>query len=270
MTGEPFHDGSGRRELASAITARTNPLTARVFVNRVWRHHFGSGLVATPSDFGSRSSPPTHPGLLDYLASTFMDRGWSMKNLHRRIMLSAVYRQESLDRPRCRAVDPENGLLARANRRRLDFESMRDGMLFAAGQLDLRMGGRPVDIETQPFTTRRSVYALIDRNNFSGLLRTFDLPNPDSSAPARPDTTVPQQALFALNARFTQEMSAAVAARIRAGSGDPVQAAFRIVLARDPLPEEHRLGSEYLDGRPEALTELVQSLLMTNEFMFVD
>jgi hypothetical protein len=269
VSGKQFEDGSGRRELAEAIASRENPLTVRVLVNRVWRHHFGTGIVATPSDFGSRSSPPTHPELLDYLSATFMDRGWSLKDLHRRITLSAVYRQASLDRPECRTVDPENSLLWRANRRRLEFEAMRDGMLSLAGRLDRTMGGRPVNIESRRhFTGRRSVYALIDRNNFSGLLRTFDLPTPDSSAPERPNTTVPQQALYALNSRFVQRMSSAAAERIR--DTDPLRDAFRLVLARDPTPEERQLLAEYLDERPESLPELVQSLLMTNEFMFVD
>src|SRR5205807_2181406 len=125
----PFTHGSGRLDLARAITDRHNPLTARVMVNRVWLHHFGAGLVHTPSDFGLRSDPPTHPDLLDYLARTFMDDDWTFKKLHRRILLSATYRQRSDDRPDCRRLDPENLLLWRTNRQRLDFEATRDALL---------------------------------------------------------------------------------------------------------------------------------------------
>ncbi len=140
----PFQHGSGRLELARAIADRNNPLTARVLVNRVWLHHFGKGLVGTPSDFGLRSDPPTHPELLDHLATTFMADGWSIKKLHRRIVLSAVYQQRSDDRPDGRRVDPENALLWKMNRRRLDFEATRDALLAVSGRLDRTPGGPPV------------------------------------------------------------------------------------------------------------------------------
>ncbi|MEZ6052663.1 MAG: DUF1553 domain-containing protein [Planctomycetaceae bacterium] len=195
----PFSKGSGRLELAEQVVAPDDPLTARVFVNRVWMQHFGAALVATPSDFGTRSDPPTHPELLDWLAASFIEQGWSLKWLHREIMLSASYRQVSIDRPEARSVDPENRLLWRSNRQRLDFESMRDAMLMVAGVLDPGLNNRSVDIEASPESSVRTVYTFIDRNNFSGLLRTFDYPSPDASSPQRPHTTVPQQSLYGMN-----------------------------------------------------------------------
>ena len=143
---QPFTHGSGRLELARAIASRENPLTARVMVNRLWLHHFGAGLVTTPDDFGLRSDPPSHPELLDYLAWRFMQDGWSLKKLHRLLMLSSVYQQKSDDNLRHEKLDPDNRLLAKMNRRRLDFESMRDTLLFVAGNLDHSFGGRPVDL----------------------------------------------------------------------------------------------------------------------------
>ncbi|MEW4529267.1 PSD1 and planctomycete cytochrome C domain-containing protein [Maioricimonas sp. JC845] len=273
VAGE-FKEGSGRLELARAVASPENPLTARVIVNRVWMHHFGNPLVATPSDFGTRADPPTHPELLDWLAWTFMHQdNWSLKALHRRIMLSATYRQASGDRPEARTVDPENQLLWRMNRRRLEFEAMRDGLLAAAGRLDPAAGGRPVDLGKKPDFNRRTIYALIDRNNFPGLLRTFDLPSPDSSAPQRPRTTVPQQALFGMNAPFVQEIAGEIAGQVKANAPSPegqVDAAFRQVLGRDPDGEERALAVAYLQKSPERLTDFVQALLLTNEFMFVD
>ena len=151
---QPFATGSGRLELARAIVDPANPLTARVIVNRVWMHHFGAGLVRTPSDFGTRAEPPSHPELLDWLASRFVEDGWTLKKLHRRIMLSADLsasrRRGPADRRRARqapsSVDPENRLLWRMNERRLSFEEMRDSLLAAAGELDRTVGGRPGDL----------------------------------------------------------------------------------------------------------------------------
>lgn len=199
---KPFENGSGRLELAQAIASRDNPLTARVIVNRVWQHHFGKGFVTTPSDFGLRSDPPSHPELLDWLAWNFMENGWSLKKLHRQIMLSAVYQQSSNDRPAFSEIDPNNTLLWRMNRRRLEFEALRDSLLAAAENIDLTMGGQPVNIVSKPFVPRRSVYGFIDRQNLPGVFRTFDFANPDSTSPQRFFTTVPQQALFMLNSAF--------------------------------------------------------------------
>ncbi|MEX1097952.1 MAG: PSD1 and planctomycete cytochrome C domain-containing protein [Planctomycetales bacterium] len=212
---QPFRDGSGRLEMAEAIVAPRNPLTARVFVNRVWLQHFGRGLVETPSDFGTRAEPPSHPELLDHLAAEFVAGGWSIKRLHRRILLSRTWRQASADRPDCRSIDPENRLLWRMNRRRLDLEALRDGLLAAGGALDSTLGGPSISLTDAPFTPRRTVYGFIDRQNLPGLFRTFDFASPDAHTPQRHLTTVPQQGLFLLNSPFVLEQ-----AERAAGDGD--------------------------------------------------
>jgi len=255
----PFTEGSGRLELARAIANPDNPLTARVFVNRVWAHHFGKPLVATQSDFGLRSEPPTHPELLDYLARRFMDEGWSVKNLHRMIVLSAAYRQASLDRADGYVKDPENHLLWRQNRRRLDFETTRDSLLAMAGKLDLAQGGPPVDMFSMPFTTRRTLYGLVERQNLPSVFRSFDFANPDAHAPQRFETTVPQQALFLMNSPFAVEQARAFAAREEfAGCADSDARAasmFRAAYQREPSAEETALIRDFLartfDNGPE-------------------
>ena len=179
-----FKKGSGRLELAQDIASPQNPLTARVIVNRVWMHHFGAGIVRTASDFGIRGTPPSHPELLDYLASHFMQEGWSLKKLHRQILLSAVYQQASVLRPDQEEKDPENKLLWRMNPTRLEFEPMRDSWLAVAGDLDLTIGGRGFDIQSRRAQGRRSVYAFIDRQDLPQLFRTFDFASPDVSTAA--------------------------------------------------------------------------------------
>ncbi|MCA9074498.1 MAG: PSD1 domain-containing protein [Planctomycetaceae bacterium] len=269
-----FSQGSGRLELAQQIVSPNNPLTARVFINRVWMQHFGSPLVSTPSDFGTRSDPPTHPELLDWLAASFIEHGWSLKWLHREIMLSAAFQQASIDRPAARSADPENRLLWRMNRRRLDFEPMRDSLLFVAGRLDPSLNSRSVDIEASPDAGQRTVYTFIDRNNFSGLLRTFDYPSPDATSPQRPNTTVPQQSLYEMNAPFVQKMAESVIARPDVQSmsspDEQVTAMFRVILGRDPSEDERRLALDLLSTGDGQLIKLSHALLMTNEFLFVD
>ncbi|MEP6670075.1 MAG: PSD1 and planctomycete cytochrome C domain-containing protein [Chthoniobacter sp.] len=210
---QPFKDGSGRLELGKAIASKDNPLTARVFVNRVWNLHFGAGLVRTPGDFGTKGEPPTHPELLDYLATRFMSEGWSVKKLHRAIMLSSAYQQSSDLRTDAAQADPENRLVWHMNRRRLDFEAMRDSLLAVAGQLDSTMGGRPVEITAAPYAKRRAVYGLIDRQNLPGVFHTFDFATPDQTSPQRHVTTVPQQALFMMNNPFVIQQAQALVAK---------------------------------------------------------
>lgn len=266
-----FTQGSGRLELARTIASPENPLTSRVWVNRVWLQLFGSGLVTSPSDFGVRTDPPSHPELLDWLASRFMDSGWSTKELIREIVLSSTYRQSISVSSLADSIDPENRLLWRQNRRRFQFEQMRDSMLSAAGVLDDRMNGRPVELEARPFTHRRSIYSFIDRNNFSSLLRTFDYPSPDASNPQRPNTTVPQQALFGLNSPFIEELAQATAARA-AGTTAEERATwlFRIVLSRNPSSEELSDSVAYLSRHPDSLWQVAQVLLLTNEFQYIE
>ncbi len=249
---QPFKQGSGRLELAQAITSPSNPLTPRVMANRVWLWHFGSGLVRTPSDFGLRSEPPTNPELLDYLAARFREDGWSIKKLHRLIMLSSTYQMSSSDNPTYGKVDPENTFLWRMNRRRLDFEALRDSMLAASGKLDLTLGGPSVDITQQPSPPRRTVYSFIDRQNLPGVFRVFDVASPDTHSPQRYQTTVPQQALFLLNSPFLIDQATALVKRPEiSGAANPeerLRQIYRIVYSRDPAPDELALGLKFLNA----------------------
>ncbi|MEX2112360.1 MAG: PSD1 and planctomycete cytochrome C domain-containing protein [Pirellulales bacterium] len=274
----PFNpNDSGRLELAQAIADRNNPLTARVIVNRVWLAHFGAPLVATPSDFGLRSTPPTHPELLDHLAWNFMEHGWSLKWLHRQIVLSAAYQQASVDRTDCRAIDPENARLWRMNPRRLDFESTRDALLSVAGQLSPAQGGKPFDNVADPSSTRRTLYARIDRLNLPGVFRTFDFPNPDASSPERNLTTIPQQALFLMNNPLVQTCARQMLARPDVASlvdeHQKVRRLYQLAFGRDPIEDERQWSLEMLKdaaARPAAWEEFAQGLVLANEFVFID
>lgn len=289
---QPFTHGSGRLELARAIASRDNPLTARVMVNRVWLHHFGAGLVTTPDDFGLRSDPPSHPEMLDYLAARFMQDGWSLKKLHRHIMLSSVYQQKSDDNLRHEKLDPDNRLLSKMNRRRLDFESMRDTLLRVAGDLDPALGGRSVDLmkpqERSHGSSRRTVYGTIDRNDLPSLFRVFDFANPDLSTAQRDTTTVPQQALFFLNSPFVMAQACTLVHRPEfqrlTDETQRIRHFYQRVYQRDPSAEEIQRGLRFLQSKPAAtgtgapnekqpLTpqeRYGQVLLMSNELMFVD
>ncbi len=194
-----FTQGSGRDQVAARITSPDNPLTARVMVNRVWMRLMGASLVDSPSDFGVRCPPPRLQAVLDDLAVEFMQSGWSIKQLVRRIATSSAYRQSSLARDEAAAIDTENALYWRMNRKRMDFESLRDGVLAAAGQLDSRIGGESEKIHQPPYSHRRTVYAHIDRQNLPGVFRNFDVASPDAHSPQRLPTTVPQQGLYLLN-----------------------------------------------------------------------
>jgi mono/diheme cytochrome c family protein len=270
--GTAFQQGSGRLELARAIVDANNPLTARVLVNRVWMLHFGTPLVASPSDFGVRSDPPSHPELLDHLAIHFVESGWSIKELHREMLLSATWKQASTDRPEARQVDPENRLYWRMNRRRREFESLRDSWLAASSRLEPQMFGRPFELEKQPFTARRTIYGLVDRNNLPALLRTFDFPTPDASSPQRPQTTVPQQALYGMNSPFVQQAAASLAEQTDAvkDTGSRVDALFQRALSRQPTFVERDRFVHLVNEKQVGWPELAQVLLISNEFAFVD
>ncbi|MDG2220176.1 MAG: PSD1 and planctomycete cytochrome C domain-containing protein [Rubripirellula sp.] len=248
----PFQHGSGRLELANAIIDPTNPLTARVMVNRVWMHHFGHGLVSTPSDFGTRAAPPSHPDLLDWLATDFAKNGWSVKALHRRILLSETYRQSSFgpndttQLQLAQQTDPDNELLWRFNAQRLGFEELRDSILLANGQLDSTMGGNSVPLFKTPYPTRRTLYGLVDRQYLPGTLRIFDFANPDLHVPKRSETTVPQQALFFMNHPWILQQARKLAKEIQQTNGGPVvddrraiADLFQRLLQRNPTEEEY-------------------------------
>jgi hypothetical protein len=288
-----FQKGSGRLELAQAVASASNPLTARVLVNRAWLWHFGKGLIGTPSDFGLRSDPPSHPELLDYLAAEFIASGWSIKALQRRIMLTSTYQQESAPRPDGLARDPENRLLWRFNRQRLDFESIRDSVLAVAGSIGPGLGGPSSPIDSPVFSSRRTLYGLIDRQNLDGVYRTFDFAVPDATSPRRFVTTVPQQALFLMNSPFLHEQARRLSREIlhepdSSSAKDPESAVCRLyrrVLGRLPEGDELALATAFIRGQADGWKpgqsthgesqlspweQLSQVLLLTNEFMFVD
>ena len=248
--GSVFHSGSGRLELARAIATADNPLTARVMVNRVWGHLFGAGLVATPSDFGTRGERPTHPKLLNHLAKEFADDGWSVKDLIKRIVLSRTYRQSSSTSPRGVAEDPGNRLLWRQNRLRLDFEALRDSILAVAGKLDPTIGGAPFDLKATPGSARRTLYAYVSREVPSQLMRSFDFSNPEEHSPRRQLTTVPQQSLFLMNSPFLSGQARSVAAGCRE-TADCVSRVHRAALGRAPNARELTEAMEFVSVRGE-------------------
>jgi hypothetical protein len=292
----PFAQGNGRLELARAIASPDNPLTARVMVNRVWQHHFGAGLVKTPSDWGLRAEAPSHPELLDWLALRFVESGWSLKALHRIIVSSEAYQRASAgqdpwpddERARLRRIDPDNRLLASFPLRRLDFEQLRDAHLAVTGELESRIGGSPSGL-LDPSNQRRSVYGLVDRQFLPGVLRTFDFANPDLHVAVRHETTVPQQGLFFLNGPFAANRARMLA---RAVSGlspeDRIRHLHRRLFQRAARPNEIAAGLQFVaeaerapdravrpevgppEPRLEPWEQYAHVLLLTNEFAFAD
>lgn len=281
---KPFQTGSGRLELARAITSPDNPLTARVLVNRIWAQHFGTGLVPTQSDFGSRAEPPSHPELLDWLAHEFMASGWSIKQVHRWIVLSSTYRQSAVSRqPNAESIDPANRWLHRYPRRRLDFEALRDSILAATGELDLRMGGKAFDLEAGVAIPRRTVYGRIDRRFVPAVLRSFDFANPDLHSPQRFTTTIPQQALYFLNSPWLVQRARALAKRSMTATTSPVNtsgaltALYDFVHHRAPTSRERELAVRFLEsaapieaGGLTAMEQLAQVLLFSNELAHIE
>ncbi len=265
-----FKNESGRLALARTITSRDNPLTARVWVNRVWAEFFGQGLVTTPSDFGLRADPPSHPELLDYLADRFMEERWSLKKLQRLMVTSNAYKQSSDIQAVGLKKDPGNRWLWRMTRRRLSAEEVRDGLLQAGGVLDLKMGGRPVAF-TEPQNYRRSIYGLVDRQQLPTLLTTFGFPSRDAHNPQRHGTLVPQQMLFMMNHPFVMDSATRVAQRAKGGRTLPeqVREIYRAILLRQPSEPELRSALQYVDSGG-ACEELAQSLFMSNEFSYLD
>lgn len=256
----PFTDGSGRRELALAIASRTNPLTSRVLVNRVWMYHFGAGIVSSPDDFGNMSEKPTHPELLNWLAVQFVENGWSLKMLHRKMLTSQTYRQSAnpTTNPLFASrgdnnpdkVDAGNKYLWRSNLRRLDFESIRDALILLTGKMDRSVGGRPVNITDEPISYRRSIYGYIDREHLSDLQSQFDFSDPDMPNSRRNSTIVPQQALFFMNNPLSVEVARAVVARpevVGAINDDAkITTLYRIMFQRTPKPAESRFAKEFI------------------------
>jgi hypothetical protein len=272
---ELLQTGSGRLQLANAIGNAQNPLTARVMANRIWLYHFGTGIVRTPSNFGQAGSRPTNPELLDYLAARFVETGWSVKALHREIMLSAVYALGSGSQTADETADPDNTLFWRANRRRLDVEALRDSILSVGGKLDLTMGGP--SFEWDKGVTRRTVYGKISRLQMERMLTLFDFPTPDMTSEQRPATNVPTQRLFFLNSDLVTQAARDLTVRLHQEATDNpqrIRRAYKLLYGRDASEIEVDKGLAFLRteeaGGDSAWQRYAQVLLSTNEFIFID
>ncbi len=279
-----FTQGSGRLDFAEAVFREGAPLAARVMVNRVWRHHFGKGLVETPSNFGVQGDRPSHPELLDDLAARFIRAGWSLKWLHREILLSSAYRQVSappLDArvTRAQSLDPENRLLWRMNRLRLEVEAWRDGILRASGNLDLKLGGAPQELSA-PQNVRRTLYGVVKRRELDDLLRLYDFPDPTTHSPARFPTTTPLQQLYVLNGAFIGRQAEALLARLRKEVPEDrdgqVRRAHHLLYGRPPSEVELKAARNFLAGdavtppNDETWRQYLEVLLARNEMMFLN
>jgi hypothetical protein len=290
IVGKMPKQQSGRLELAQWLTSREHPLTARVMANRVWRHLFGAGIVRTVDNFGFSGERPSHPELLDHLAIRLVDSGWSVKALIREIVLSRTYRQASTHRAHVFDQDPDNRLLWRANKRRLDAEVIRDSMLAVAGVLDpsRRPGSLVAELDGQSvsligFNTqlppdldgskRRSIYLPVLRDNLPDVLEQFDVANPNLVTGDRDVTNVPLQALYLLNSRFVQDQASALAKRVQL-SADRIQCAFDLCFNRPPDAQEIELAKDFFRGRStddlKVLAAFCQSLLSSAGFRFAD
>ena len=267
---------TGRRKaLADWITRPDNPLTARVMVNRLWLGHFGRGIVSTPGDFGTQGASPSHPELLDWLATEFVARGWSLKALHRLMVTSATYRQSSIPSARTLEADPDNVLVSRMTRRRLEGEAVRDALLAVSGQLDSRVGGPSVFPDLPPGVdsrggwtrstseadrNRRSLYVFIKRNLKFPLFDAFDVPDTNLSCPERNISVNAPQALMLLNSEQVLEQARILAGKVYAGApnltdlDDLVTRGYRLSMGRDPLPSERDRAVAFLRRQPELLS----------------
>lgn len=262
--------GSGRLQLARDIASPGNPLTPRVMVNRIWQHHFGTGIVATPSNFGQLGERPTHPELLDYLAARFVESGWSIKSVHREILLSRTYASAWARSASNEEKDPGNRYLWRANRQRLDVESMRDALLAVAGCLDTAQIGGPALRLTDEKNLRRTVYGFRSRRKLDPLLAMFDHPNPNTTNEQRNVTSVPVQRLYFLNSPLVLREAGMLAARLKGPDEQRIKDAYELVYARPPSGEELQLGLEFLKQGDDAWPRYAQVLLAANEFLYVE
>ena len=267
----PFSDGSGRREMAEATVHPGNPLTARVMVNRVWAWHFGQALCRTPSNFGILGETPSHPRLLDWLAQRFVSGGWSLKQLHREILLSATWQMSSRFDAQKFAKDGDNRLLWRMNPRKLEVEIWRDSLLAVTGELDRTIGGEPSDAIMN--SARRSLYAIISRSGeqleSDAFFRLFDFPAAHATAEKRNTTTVPQQYLFMMNNPFMTKRAAALVRSLQSIEGDRprIEEAYERLYGRPVTAAERDVGLEFLNGRPERWNEYAQVLLCAHELI---
>jgi hypothetical protein len=304
LNGESFEgreETSGRLQLANWIVDRNNPLTARVMVNRIWQYHFGKAIVNTASDFGRQGQPPTHPELLDWLALAFMDSGWSIKSMHRTIMLSRTYRMSSIRSTASLEIDPANHLLTAYPRHRLDAEAIRDTLLWLGGNLNPKPGAEhpfPPQSEwkfTQhnPFkaiyeSNHRSVYLMTQRIQRHPYLAIFDGADPSASTPARLVSTTPLQALYLLNDKFVHEQAGGLAKRLLTEYADDstrIERAWTLMFGRLPESDETKAAADFLLAADKELQlsgiqsnvvqeqswqSLLRSLMRLNEFVYVD
>ncbi len=289
---------TGRRAaVANWLADPKNPLTARVMVNRIWQGHFGTGIVASSSDFGVMGDRPTNPPAIDYLAASFVESGWSIKKLHRTIMLSNVYQQSSLSQESAAAIDPDNKLLWRYPRHRAEGEVIRDAMLLTSGRLNLTMGGPgvrpelPEGVNTAGYAgwvvdkdeaqaRRRSVYVFVKRVLTYPMFEAFDAPTSEDSCPRRFSTVQPSQALTLMNDKFVFDWSHEFAARVLNDGGltpdQQIDRAYRIAFSRDPKPEERQAVSQFLDkqstltSKTAAFEDFCHTLLISNEFLYLN
>jgi len=270
--------GSGRRELAEAITSADNPLTARVIVNRVWAGHFGRGLVRTTSNFGQLGERPSHPELLDWLSIWFVENGWSLKKLHRLIVQSSTWQQSSEFHATAFEADPENRLLWRMNRRRLEIEPWRDGLLLASGELDRKLGGPSIDLNNSG-NRRRTIYGFVSRHRLDELLRLFDFPDPNITSASRSVTTVPLQQLFVLNSEFMVQRARALVKRLNdteaESDEEKVGRAYLLLFGRSADEQELTTATAFLSGSSEGeklsrWEQYALALLSANEFLYLD
>jgi hypothetical protein len=242
---KPFTKGSGRLELAESIAE--SPIAARVIANRVWKWHFGTGIVNTPSNFGQMGERPSHPELLEYLAKSFVDGGRSLKQLHREIMLSSTYQMASTYDEASYRKDPSDRLHWRGPRQRLEAEEIRDSLLSVSGELDDTPGGPPTDL-SDAANRRRSVYGRISRFRLDTFLQVFDFPNPAISSEGRMETSVPLQRLYFMNSDFVYQQAESLAKRVASEAGDEnkIRQAYRLVYQREPEPREVEAGVAFL------------------------
>lgn len=295
---EVAQSSSGRLQLARWIASAENPLTARVIVNRVWQRHFGEGIVPSTSDFGTRGQQPSNPQLLDWLATQFIESGWSVKQLHRLIMNSRAYRLSSQEVDENLASDPDNRLYWKFSRRRLDAEEIRDTLLMVSGELDLTPQAKPYPIPPQsewtytqhhPFkddypNNKRSVYQMTKRLTVKPYLQTFDGADPNVCTSDRGQSVTPLQALYFVNDPFVHERADQLATMLLRELDDDqqrVEQLFAMLLAREPAPDETSLMLEHVEAVRErrgegsravqqAWSSLVRSIVRLNEFIYID
>ena len=292
---------SGRLQLANWIVDPASPLTARVMANRIWLYHFGKGLVATPNDFGRQGKPSTHPELLDYLASELIASGWSIKDLHRQILMSKTYGMSCVRDTEAESKDPMNELLSAFPRRRLDAEALRDTLLQLGGKLDLSPGGpHPFPLQTEwkftqhnPFkenyeTNHRSVFLMTQRIQRHPYLAIFDGPDPSASTPYRLASTTPLQALYLLNDSFVHEQAVGLTRQLLSERNDPqlrIGLAYRLMFARSPQAEETEAAQQFIvecrdqlaasgvstdQVESQSWQALIRTLFRLNEFIYLD